>query len=169
MKVYKGTKSQIREPTGSTSLLPNPANGHSFETVSTYVRFGFSGRWGWWCHSSKFLCCVDSSVDANISEKHTVSIFRAEDGDNTFLWNAGIYQWVYMAPKPRRTPPSVSTCLSKTPPFFFLVFQMAAFQEVSQPKSYTPFLSHPNKLQPILYFTQCFGTFYVINNSATKL
>jgi hypothetical protein len=35
---------------------------------------------------------VDSSVDANVSEKYTVSIF-----------GACIYQRVYTAPKPRRT------------------------------------------------------------------
>jgi hypothetical protein len=39
--------------------------------------------WWWWC--SGFWCCVDSSVDANILEKHTVSIFRAE------VVNGGIY------------------------------------------------------------------------------
>jgi hypothetical protein len=37
----------------------------------------FSQRWGWWCPSG-FWYRVDSSVDANISEKHTVSIFRDE-------------------------------------------------------------------------------------------
>jgi hypothetical protein len=36
----------------------------------------------------RFRRRVDSSVDANVTEKHTVSIFRAEDGDT--------------APKPRR-------------------------------------------------------------------
>jgi hypothetical protein len=29
-----------------------------------------------------FWRCVDSSVDANVPDKHTVSIFRAEDGDS---------------------------------------------------------------------------------------
>jgi hypothetical protein len=67
----------------------------------------------------------DSSVDANVSEKHTVYIFRAEvailgrvyihihpstsqhrqfspeDRDSMFLRNVGIYQRVYTAPKPR--------------------------------------------------------------------
>jgi hypothetical protein len=32
---------------------------------------------------SGFWRRVDSSVDANVSERHTVSIFRAEDGVNT--------------------------------------------------------------------------------------
>jgi hypothetical protein len=62
----------------------------------------FSRRWG---------CCVfwrriDSSVDANASQKHAVWILRAEGGDSMFLPNAGIYRRVYTAPKPRRT----STC-----------------------------------------------------------
>jgi hypothetical protein len=56
------------------------------------------------------LARVDSSVDANVSDKHTVSIFRAGDG------NAGIYRRVYMAPKPRSTSssppwkPQISHC-----------------------------------------------------------
>jgi hypothetical protein len=40
---------------------------------------------------------------ANVSEKYTVSIFRAEDGDSMFLLNVVIYLRVYTAPKPRRT------------------------------------------------------------------
>jgi hypothetical protein len=55
----------------------------------------------WYC-SSGFQRHVHSSVDANISEKHTVSIFRTE-GDSMFLQNVGIYQKVDMAPKPRTT------------------------------------------------------------------
>jgi hypothetical protein len=55
--------------------------------------------------SSGFWCREDSSVDANVSEKNTVSIFRAEvaeNGDSIFLRNAGIFRQVYTAPKPRR-------------------------------------------------------------------
>jgi hypothetical protein len=52
---------------------------------------------------------VYSFVDANVSEKPTVSIFRAEDldifspedGDSMFLRNVRIYRRVYAAPKPR--------------------------------------------------------------------
>jgi hypothetical protein len=36
-----------------------------------------SWRWGWWCYSSGLWRRVDSSVDTNVSEKHTVFIFRA--------------------------------------------------------------------------------------------
>jgi hypothetical protein len=47
---------------------------------------------------------VDLLVEANVSEKHTLSIFRAEvmhlspeDGDSTFLQNVGFYQPIHMA------------------------------------------------------------------------
>jgi hypothetical protein len=54
--------------------------------------------------------CVDSSVDASVSEKHTVSIFRAEVYFfNTFLRNVGIYQRVYKAPNPIRSSSSSSS------------------------------------------------------------
>jgi hypothetical protein len=43
----------------------------------------FSLLWGWWS-SSGFWRRVDSSIDANVSEKHTVSIFSPEDGDSMF-------------------------------------------------------------------------------------
>jgi hypothetical protein len=68
---------------------------------------------------------VDWSVDANVSEKHTVSTFRAEvawrdlyrvrgregstsqhrhfspeDGDSIFLRNVGIYRRIYTTPNP---------------------------------------------------------------------
>jgi hypothetical protein len=46
---------------------------------------------------------ADSSVDANVSEKNTVSIFSPEEGDSMFLRNVVIYGRVYMAPKPRGT------------------------------------------------------------------
>jgi hypothetical protein len=45
-------------------------------------------------------------VDARISEKHTVSLIGAKDGDGMFLWNAGISRWVYMVPKSRTLPTS---------------------------------------------------------------
>lgn len=35
-------------------------------------------QWGWWCYSSVSWCIVDSSMNGNILEKHTVSFFRAE-------------------------------------------------------------------------------------------
>jgi hypothetical protein len=44
---------------------------------------------------------VNLQVDTNILEKHTVSIFRDEDGDSMFLQNTGIYQQVHMALLPR--------------------------------------------------------------------
>jgi hypothetical protein len=62
----------------------------------------FSRRWGWWCVSG-FWRHVDSSVDASVSEKHTVSNFSPEDADIMFLRNVGNYRRVYTAPKPRRT------------------------------------------------------------------
>jgi hypothetical protein len=40
--------------------------------------------------------------DANVSEKHTVSIVGPQDGDSMFLRNTDIYLRVYTAPKPRR-------------------------------------------------------------------
>jgi hypothetical protein len=61
----------------------------------------FSRWWGWWW--SGFWRHADSLVDANVSQKHTVSIFSPQDKDRTFFWNVGIYQWVYMVPKFRRT------------------------------------------------------------------
>lgn len=36
-------------------------------------------------------------------EKHTVSIYSAEEGDSMFVFNVDIYLWVYTASKPRRT------------------------------------------------------------------
>jgi hypothetical protein len=49
------------------------------------------------------LMLCDLLVDANVSEKHTVSIFSPEDGDIMFLKNVRIYRRVYRAPKPRIT------------------------------------------------------------------
>jgi hypothetical protein len=66
----------------------------------------FSRRWRWRCCSSKLWRRVDSKVDTNVSEKHTVSFFRAEsifipgDGDSVFLRNVDIYLRVYTASQP---------------------------------------------------------------------
>jgi hypothetical protein len=57
---------------------------------------------------------MDSQVDTNVSEKHIVSIFRAEDlkketvfnpedGDSMFIRDVCIYPRVYTASHPRRT------------------------------------------------------------------
>jgi hypothetical protein len=46
--------------------------------------------WGFHRNEFGFWRCVDLSVDANVSEKHTISVFRAEDGDSVFLQNFGI-------------------------------------------------------------------------------
>jgi hypothetical protein len=60
---------------------------------------------------------VDWLVEANVSEKHTVSLpatlynpsdsqhghFSPEDGDSTLLQYVGFYQPVHTASKPRRT------------------------------------------------------------------
>jgi hypothetical protein len=81
--------------------------GDESSTILWNLRF--SRWWGWW-YSSAFWQCVGSSVDAIISEKHTVSIFSAEDGDGMFLRNVGIYR-VYTARKPRSRASS-STILS---------------------------------------------------------
>jgi hypothetical protein len=42
----------------------------------------------------------------NVSEKHTASIFKAEDGDSMFLRNFDIYLRIYTALNTRRTPSS---------------------------------------------------------------
>jgi hypothetical protein len=42
-------------------------------------------------------------VDTNVSEKHAVSIVRAEDGDSLFLRNDGINLQNHTAPKPNTT------------------------------------------------------------------
>jgi hypothetical protein len=57
-----------------------------------------------------FWCRVDSYVDTIISEKHTLSTFRAVDGDNRpmFFRNVDIYLRIYTASKPRRTTSSSS-------------------------------------------------------------
>jgi hypothetical protein len=49
-----------------------------------------------WC-SFWLSCCVDWYVGVSVSEKHAVSIVRAEDGGSMLLWNVGIYQPVHMA------------------------------------------------------------------------
>jgi hypothetical protein len=54
--------------------------------VITMWDLRISRRWGWWyCCSSGLWRRVDSSVDANVSEKHTVSIFSPENEDSMFL------------------------------------------------------------------------------------
>jgi hypothetical protein len=58
----------------------------------------FSQQWGWWC-SSGFWRHVDSSVDANVLEKHTVSIFSSEVG---MLGSGGIYIVSSLQPWRRR-------------------------------------------------------------------
>jgi hypothetical protein len=66
-----------------------------------YVKTGIKlGQW--WCYSGLWSR-VHASVDTNVLEKHTVSMFRAEDGDSMFLRNVGFYRQVYTAPKPRIT------------------------------------------------------------------
>jgi hypothetical protein len=42
-------------------------------------------------------------VDTNVSEKYTVSIFRAEDGESMFLQKLSIYLRVYTASKPKKS------------------------------------------------------------------
>jgi hypothetical protein len=42
-------------------------------------------------------------VEPNVSEEHTVTIFRAEDRDNMFLQNDGIYLQVHMVLQPGRS------------------------------------------------------------------
>jgi hypothetical protein len=62
---------------------------------------------------------VNWLVEANVLEKRTISIFRAEvmmlgfpaSGDSTLLRNVGFYQPVHMAPKSRRTSFSNAGCL----------------------------------------------------------
>lgn len=51
--------------------------------------------------------CVDSSINANVSQKCTAYILRAEKGDGMFLWKASIHQRVCAVPEPGRTSRSV--------------------------------------------------------------
>jgi hypothetical protein len=46
---------------------------------------------------------VDWLVKANVSEKHTVSIFTPEGGDNMPLRNVGFYQPIHIVIQPKRT------------------------------------------------------------------
>jgi hypothetical protein len=69
-------------------------------TLLCKMRFSQQQRWQW-C-SSGLWCHADLKVDTNILEKHTISIFRAEDGDSMFLWNVGTSLWVHMVSQPRR-------------------------------------------------------------------
>jgi hypothetical protein len=74
-----------------------------FVGVSLFCSITFSNDAVFLSFGTVFL----SSVEANVSEKHTVSIFSPEDGDRIFLQN-GIYRQVYTVPKPRRTASSSS-------------------------------------------------------------
>jgi hypothetical protein len=56
----------------------------------------FSRRWELWGYSG-FWRRVDSPIDANVSDRHTVSIFNPEDKDT------GNYRLVYTAPEPGMT------------------------------------------------------------------
>jgi hypothetical protein len=77
------------------------ANDYGTNIVMLWdLRFSWWWEWWWWC-SSGFLRYVDSLVDDSVSEKHTVSIFRAEGADSMFLRNIGTYWQVYTVPKPR--------------------------------------------------------------------
>jgi hypothetical protein len=64
----------------------------------------FSWQWQcWWCYFG-LSHCVDWLVEAKISEKRAVSIFRAEDGDSMLLQNIDFYQWAHTATLPKRAP-----------------------------------------------------------------
>jgi hypothetical protein len=47
-------------------------------------------------------------VDANISEKHIVSIFRAKDGDSMCIRKVDIHLPIYTSPKPKTSSSSCS-------------------------------------------------------------
>jgi hypothetical protein len=76
-------------------VLPSPA------AINRPI-FYASGTSFWSYCSSAFWLRVELRADARVSEKHTVSLFRA-DGDKMSIQNSGIYLWFYTAPKPRRT------------------------------------------------------------------
>jgi hypothetical protein len=88
----------------------------------------------WWYFSSGFWHCVDSLVDANNLEKHTVSIFCPEDGDSMFLQNTGIYQ-VYVITKPKRTAHHHSPPPWKPKPHIIKMFNVQT-QQWSKVKKY---------------------------------
>jgi hypothetical protein len=48
------------------------------------------------------LKIFEEQVGLNVSEEHTISIFRALDISSMFLWNNGIYLQVHTAFLPRR-------------------------------------------------------------------
>jgi hypothetical protein len=59
--------------------------GHNVHSTSECAQFAHATlrlpniQFSWWLFSSsEFWCYVDSSVEVTVSEKHTVSIFRAE-------------------------------------------------------------------------------------------
>jgi hypothetical protein len=61
---------------------------------------------------------MDLYVDTNVTEKHTVSIFRAEDEESRFLRNIAIYRRVLTASHFRRI------TLSSSPPWEPQISQM---------------------------------------------
>jgi hypothetical protein len=70
--------------------------------------------WRYWrlcccCCCSGFWRRVDSSVDAKVSEKHTLCC--PEDGDGMFLRNLVIYRRVWTARKPGRATLSLTKCV----------------------------------------------------------
>jgi hypothetical protein len=77
--------------------------------------------------SSGFWRRGDMLVDANVSEKHIVPFFRAEDGGSMFLRNVVIYWRVWTAPKSRiRTYPHLRQNL-KSHHMKFLLFSSTGF------------------------------------------
>jgi hypothetical protein len=101
----------------------------------------------WWCFSG-FRRLVDSSVDANFSDKHTISIFNPKNGDSMLLRNTDTSRRVYMTPNPIRT-----TSLS-SPPRKPQISQ----ERKDLTKSFTPILLHTShtSLTSMLIYSSCF-------------
>jgi hypothetical protein len=69
----------------------------SYKQIYSLLGLKFSWWGGWWC-SSGYWHHVDSSVDGTVSEKHTVSIFRAEvamlgSGEIYILLKGRLREW----------------------------------------------------------------------------
>jgi hypothetical protein len=79
-----------------------------FQPFTSVWDLRFSRRWEWWCCSSGFWHRVDSSVDANVSEKYTVSIFRVESFGETYCLHLQPWRWrQYVSPERWHLPTSL--------------------------------------------------------------
>jgi hypothetical protein len=89
-------------PSHSINLQDGMQRSASQSTVGHYFKCLENHLYIWRCCSGLWLR-VNTWVDANVSEKHTVSILSPEAGGNIYLRNIGVYLRVYTALK-QRTP-----------------------------------------------------------------